>query len=668
MRKLLFLCLFVCAFRVAIGQDIQWADRVITYSSAYDTKTYSPEQALGPPSILPATGRNTTAWSPRYPDMGREFIKVGFRKPQQVTTLWIGETFHPGAVKEVILFDEQGVPHAVYQNKRPVAISAEGRMWKHTIPTTPYKVQALQITLQTDAVPGYNQIDCIGIAAGNIHYTPPIALATDSFLHQKENLGTKINSVHGEVHPVISPDGKTLFFTRKQHPANYGVERRDDIWYSEKIDDSTWTLAKNIGPPLNNRGHNYLNAITTDGTIAFLGGAYGDVNARDRLYRAQRTPEGWTHPKEVVIDNYYNLSGYNSFHISVDGDIILLSIEQQDTYGLKDLYVSFKQPDGTYSAPRNLGRGINTAGDEVTPFLAADGKTLYFSTDGRPGYGRNDIFITRRLDDTWQRWSEPLNLGPAVNTANWDAYYTLPASGDYAYFTSYEDSYGSGDLFRIAIPPSQQPEAVVLIRGRVTDATTQEPIPATVRFRSEENKQAGTANTHPDKGTYQFVVPVGDTYYLEAEAPGYYALTRSVDVQSTSEYEEFSVMLPLYPIKAGEVIPLENIEFEANSTALRPSSFPELKSVAGFLLSQPEVVIEIGGHTNNLCSSSYCKQLSTERAKSVANFLHRQGVPKAQVKYKGYGKEKPIDTNDTEEGRQRNQRVEFTILEAPDQP
>lgn len=652
----------MCCGLGLLGQDVIWADKVISFSSEYDSKEYSAQQVLGPPSKLPATGRSTTAWSARYPDMGREFIKVEFAQPTSVQSIFIGETLNPGAIQSITLYDVNGVPEEVYRNRNPNPIAQEGRLYHITIAPTAYQAKSLHLILKTDAVPGYNQIDCIGISALAQSYTPKITQADVAFEEEKENLGPAINSIHGEVHPIISPDGQTLFFTRKEHPSNYGVDRRDDIWYSTKDDDGTWTTAKNIGPPLNNTGHNYLNAITTDGTRAFLGGAYGNVNAKDRLYVTEKTAEGWQKPAEVMIDNYYNLSNYNSFHISVDGKIILLSIQQEDCLGLKDLYVSFRKSDGTYSAPKNLGSQLNTAGDEVTPFLAADGKTLYFSTDGRPGYGRNDIFMTKRLDDSWTRWSPPLNLGPSVNTPNWDAYYTLPAKGDYAYFTSYDDSYGSGDIFRIPIPPEQQPEAVVLVRGKVIDANTGEPIAAVIEYETSSGT-VEAARTNPSTGEYQVVLDIGQHWVLLASATGYYAITQPVDLSEVTAYEERTVDLAMYPIRKGEVVPLNDINFEANSATLTQDSYIALNRVAGFLIGQPGVVIEIGGHTNNRCSSTYCKQLSSSRAKAVADYLSSQGVPHAQVKHKGYGKDKPIDTNETEQGRQRNQRVEFTILE-----
>lgn len=644
-----------------VAQSIQWADYVVAYSSAYDTKTYSAAQVLGPPSKLPATGRSTTAWSPLYPDKGTEYITVGFTTPTPVAAIYIGETLNPGAIATITALDSRGKTHRLFTSY-PKPITAAGRLWHIKLPLTSFEVAQLTITLNTKAVPGYNQIDCIGISADTLSYTPEIPQAAVSFIAKKHNLGAAINTRYGEVHPIISPDGKTLFFTRKDHPENVGFQNRDDIWFSTLLPNGQWSTAVNIGSPLNNSGHNYLNAITTDGTTAFIGGTYGETNdGKDRLYVALRTKEGWQSPEEVLIADFYNLSSYNSFHISVDGQVILLSIAQNDCYGLKDLYVSFRKPDGTYTAPKNLGPQVNTAGDEVTPFLAADGKTLYFSSDGRPGYGKNDIYVCKRLDATWTNWSAPLNLGPAINTPNWDAYYTIPASGDLAYFTSYDDSYGSGDIFSIAIADEQAPEAVVMISGQVIDATTNKPLPATIQVAAGDTQQID-GSTDPINGRYQVVVPAGIEGMVAANVRGYYAQAYPINTSNIIQYREDTVDLAMYPIKPGEVIPLNDINFELNSATLTADSYQALDHVAGFLLAQPTVRIEIGGHTNNRCSASYCKQLSADRAKAVADYLMQVGVARQQVAYVGYGKANPIDSNDTEEGRQRNQRVEFTIL------
>lgn len=648
---------------IVSAQDVQWASRVLGYSSQYSEKSYSAAQALGPPSKLPATGASPTAWSPLFPDKGKEWIKVGFSRPTLARQVLIGENANPGAVVKITLTDDGGRSHVVYERSQPGRVSVPGRLWHVPVGNEGMKAIALEVELNTALVPGYNHIDCIGITSGTGTVEATIKLSDITFEERPENLGSQINSAFNEVHPVISPDGMTLYFTRKDHPENIGMEKRDDIWMARMGDDGQFNKAENLGPPLNNEGHNFLNAIMPDGNTAFVAGAYGNAHGKDRLYLSQRGAQGWGQPQEIKVRDYYNLSDFNSFHMGVDGRTILLAIERNDSYGFKDLHVSFLTPQGEWTAPMNLGPNVNSAGDEITPFLAADGKTLYFATNGRSGYGNSDIFVTRRLDDTWKRWTEPENLGPMVNSSDWDAYYTVPASGEFAYFSSYRSSLGEADIFRIPLEPGQKPEATVLIRGRVLDAKTRQPIGVDIRYTDTGNGlEAGQARSGNEDGKYQVVLPMDGTFDINGRKSGYYALSSLVDTRGLKAYEEREMDLLMYPVVKGEVIPLENIFFETNSANLLPTSHYELDRAANWLRVNPGIRVEVGGHTNNRCSSSYCLELSRDRAKSVAEYLKKKDVPAVQVLYKGYGKDKPIDSNDTEDGRKRNQRVEFTVL------
>jgi outer membrane protein OmpA-like peptidoglycan-associated protein len=646
------------------AQQTQWAYSVRGVSSQYSKKEYSASQVLGRPSKLPATGPSTTAWSPLWPDNGNQWIEVGFKTSIQVSRIGIGENANPGAVTEIILYDESNNAHTVYLEPVPHKVFSKGRMWNIEIPKTDFKCIALKLVLNTAAVKGYNHIDAIGISSGTEEIKAEINLAGVEFNSEPMNLGRNINTVYGEVHPIVSPDGNSLFFTRKNYPENKGAEKRDDIYVSRKDESGKWQKAVNIGSPLNNFGHNFINAISPDGNMALVAGTYESHNSKDKLYMAFKDGDSWAKPEEIIIKEYYNKSKYNSFHITSDGKVIIMAVERDNSKGLKDLYVSFLHADGTWSKPKHTGNVINSAGDEVTPFIAPDGKTLYFSSNGFSGYGSNDIFVSKRLDDTWTNWSEPKNLGPKINSKDWDAYYTVDAKGEFAYFTSYRNSLGEGDIFSIKLEDFQKPEIVALIKGKVFDGSSGQPISSRIEYEiSESDVNAGLARSSAETGDYQVVLPVGESYDVFASKEKYYSVTEYMDLRDLKEYKEINMDLYLYPVRKGEVIPLDNIFFEANSSKLKTESFVELNRVVSFLKNNPGVIIEIGGHTNNKCSSTYCKKLSQDRAKSVATYLTNQKVRKAQVKYKGYGKSKPIDTNDTEAGRANNQRVEFTILE-----
>jgi len=655
--------LTILAFPITSLAQVQWAAYVIDKSSEYHHKEYGAAQALGKPNRLPAGGESTVAWSPYWDSEGEEWIKVGYSTPVKISQVVVAESHNPGAVAQVVLIDRGGIEHTVYINDGPRPRTEKSRMLHVRFSKTTYQVEAVKVVLNTRAVPGFNHIDAIGVCPEQVNIEVKINLAKIDFLTDPKNVGSNINSLNAEVHPLISPDGETLYFTRKNHPRNLGSEKRDDIWYSTMNEDHTWGPAQNMGPPLNSEGHNFINAISPDGNLALVGGTYGDHSTKDKLFLTRRTSLSWTIPREIQIDDYYNLVEYNSFHMGVDGKTLVMSVKRHDSYGVKDLYVSFQRGDGTWTGPKNLGQTINSGGDEVTPFLAADGKTLYFSSDGHPGYGSNDIFMTKRLDDTWTSWTEPLNLGLKINSSDWDAYYSVPAAGDIAYFTSYDNSLGSADIFEIRLHEEVQPDVVALIFGKVLEVNTNSPIEARIDYESSKYDTAtGFVLSTPVSGEYKMVVPVNSDYVLTAHAKGYYAVARKVHIPSKSVYVEYEVTLYMYPAVVGAVIPLNNIFFDVDEVVLRHESYEELDRCVTFMRANPGNFIEIGGHTNDDCSAGYCVELSLKRAKAVRDYLIESGIHPEKVTSKGYGKTRPIATNETVEGRERNQRVEFTVL------
>ncbi|MEY3956382.1 MAG: hypothetical protein RLZ73_837, partial [Bacteroidota bacterium] len=274
-----------------------------------------------------------------------------------------------------------------------------------------------------------------------------------------ENLGSAVNSEYSELNPVISPDGRTLYFGRKSHPANrYGVKGSEtisgsqDIWFSEKVGD-TWSTARRLSEVLNRDQYNTILSISPDGQTILLKGAYVNGTYETRGFSiSNKTTAGWTVPVKIEIPGYEQMSkGKNEYgYLTMDGKALLLAFARKKNSEDDDLYVSFFE-EGRWTRPLDLGETINTKYSETTPFLSADGKTLYFSSDRPGGQGSQDIYLTRRLDDTWQNWRKPQNLGSPINTEEYDAYYSIAAKGDYAYFMSGKGSLGKKDIFRLSV-------------------------------------------------------------------------------------------------------------------------------------------------------------------------------------------------------------------------
>jgi outer membrane protein OmpA-like peptidoglycan-associated protein len=494
---------------------------------------------------------------------------------------------------------------------------------------------------------------------------PPIKLANDHPVNvQRELLGSNVNCDGGDLSPVISADGRYLYIGRYPFAGNIGHPDREDIYVSELQKDGAWGPMQNVGRPLNNEGANFLISITPDGNTVLVGNTYFP-DGRPRgggVSIAFRTEDGWTVPQEVRIDNYYNHSQYSEMSLDPSGTKLVMAVERDDSKGEKDLYVSFKKADGTFGVPQNMG-SVNSWGNEISPFVAADGQTMYFATDGRKGYGGTDIWMTRRLDDTWLNWSEPENLGPVINTSGWDAYFTVPAKGDYAYLSATSAKNGSADIHRVQLSKGVKPRPVVLVKGKVLDANTKKPVTGLVNYESlTTRKNVGEARSAPKDGSYAIALPSGDLYGFLASAANYYPVSDQLDTRGLGEYAEIARDLYLVPLKTNEVIRLNNLFFDFGKAELRPESFPELDRLAAFLIQRSSIVIELTGHTDNVGSDENNLQLSKERVQAVKTYLVSQGVQEQRMKTIGYGETKPLASNASEEGRQKNRRVEFRIV------
>jgi len=477
----------------------------------------------------------------------------------------------------------------------------------------------------------------------------------------KENLGAMINSPDDEVTPKISVDGKTMYFTRKNSPENIGgVKDASDIWFSTTTDGISWTESKNIGPPVNTSGVNNIISIGQDNNSILL------ATANDfELF--ERTDTGWM-SKGLLGVYYENEHQYFEASQSPDGKAIFLtaknwsSLFYHEQREEKDIFVTLKQANGKWSPLTNLGPIINTNGNEASPVLAADGRTLYFASDGHPGYGGLDIFMSKRLDDSWTNWTIPVNLGPDINTYGFDAYCTVPASGDIAYLCTAADGFGKSDIVRITLPPSLQPDPVVLVYGNVLNAKTRTPLQAQIIFENINTRsEASEAISNPSTGDYRIVLSHGANYGLYARAQGFLSVNENLELTGVSTYTELSKDLLLTPIEVGEGIALNNVFFEQGQTVLKPESYPELDRLATILKENPTVEIELSGHTDNVGKQRALVQLSQARVMAVKDYLVKSGVATSRISGKGYGASKPLVRNDSDANRKLNRRVEFKI-------
>jgi OmpA-OmpF porin, OOP family len=479
------------------------------------------------------------------------------------------------------------------------------------------------------------------------------------------NLGANINSKNSEGHSVVSADGREIYFWRELYRQSAG-ETVQSAWYSKQDSSGNWLPAKYMGKPFNTGllSSGIFNVSPDNNSILIRGYfKYGD-RIGNGCSMVTRNGRSWNDPVGLEIPGYNELSKgkFQGAFLLPDGKGLLIYMSEVEGATDMDLYVSFKKEDGTYTYPAFI-KSLNTSADESTPFVASDNKTLYFSSNRPGGLGSNDIWKTSRLDDTWLNWSEPQNLGPTINSDDWDAYFFLDAKGEYAYMTSSKNSLGASDIVKIKLAKENKPEPVVLIKGKVLNKNTSLPLQASINYENIANGQnQGIAISNPVTGEYQIALPYGINYGFNASAASFISISDNLDLSSVSEYKEITRDLYLVPLETGQVIRINNIFFEFSKAELKSESFAELNRLVKLMEQNPAMTIALGGHTDNVGSDEANLKLSADRSKAVLDYLVSKGIALERISSSGYGETKPVSTNDTEEGRGLNRRVEFTVL------
>lgn len=479
--------------------------------------------------------------------------------------------------------------------------------------------------------------------------------------YSKEHLGGKINSPYNELLPIIAPNGKYLYFTMgRGNPRNMGDDKYQDIYISTRMKDGSWSYPKNIGAKFNSIADDAISGVSPDGTTLFIKN-YTYNHDNGLCFAKQASGDEWQ-IDSITIENYYNINSLLSQSISTNGNYIILSIERSDGYGGLDLYVCRvkDRKRHIYSEPQNLGPIINTSKNEIAPFLASDGVTMYFTSDGLPGHGGGDVFLATLLDDSWVNWSYPVNMGPEVNTLGMDAYYSVPASGDKAYFSS-SNGRNMLDLFSIPLKENQRPKPVMFLSGHVTSRNGTPVVASIICTDIKKNTEVGSSYSLSDEGAYSLIAPIGDHYRIRVEAPGYLSYSTDLDLRKLSGFSELTTDIILDSIRIGSTVTLGDIFFDFNSSVLEVASYYSLDKQAEFLIKERQLSLQIEGHTDSLGSNEYNKELSEARANSVKSYLISKGVAANRLTVRGIGAEQPVSDNETEEGRKLNRRVVFRI-------
>ncbi len=486
-----------------------------------------------------------------------------------------------------------------------------------------------------------------------------------------KKLNGNINTADPEVLPALTADGEFLIFTRL-------VNRQEDLFIS-KLVDGEWQVAKPL-VGINSSQNEGTQSISADGKFLVFTACNrkGGAGSCDLYYSAIQDNQ-WISAQNM--GSPINSRSWESTpSISANSRTLFFASDRPGGQGGRDLWVSYLEPDG-WSLPVNLGPNINSSGDEQSPFIHADGQTLYFMSDGLTGMGNFDLYFSKKQEDG--TWGKPQNLGYPINTTANEGAMIVSLDGKTAYFatdkkldeTTLSESASlkaDADIYQFDLPASARPNPVTYLKAEVFDAVTQEKLSAIAEINELASGNSFIKVRADKSGQFLICIPAGQSYALNVAKAGYLFYSENFDLTTDNSLEEPYVMkIGLTPIPEEAItenippsqpIILKNVFFESASAALKPTSRIELNRLRDLLIENPSLTIQINGHTDNVGSENDNQLLSEARAKAVMTFLIDEGINAARLQAKGYGESQPIDTNDTPDGRQNNRRTEFVVL------
>jgi outer membrane protein OmpA-like peptidoglycan-associated protein/tetratricopeptide (TPR) repeat protein len=469
------------------------------------------------------------------------------------------------------------------------------------------------------------------------------------------NLGDSINTPGSEYYPSITINDSLFVFTRR------GAGIREDFVESTILPNHEYSKSKVISGSINEEPSKGAINISQDGDwLIFAGNFPSNGYGNFDLYISYQTPQGWSEP--INLGPQVNTEFWESSpSLSSDKSTLYFSSDRPGGYGGKDLYVSHRLPNGKWSEALNMGASVNTTGDELAPFIHADNNTLYFTSDGLPGYGGSDLFVMRRKNAN--EWNAPENLGYPINTIENDGSLFIASNGVDAFYSSDRaDSHGGLDLYRFEMRPDIRPARTLYVHGTVFNKKNNKGIPATVELIDNSTGELNSKVQTDEQGDYFITLPVGKDYVFNVNRKGYLFYSDNFLLSQRAPDSTYEKNIPLQPIEVNASIILKNIFFETNKFQLDPKSQAELDKIVQLLNDNPSVKIEISGHTDNVGKPADNLSLSNSRAKSVVTYLIGKGITPQRLVAKGYGETKPVANNTTEEGRSKNRRTELKVI------
>ncbi len=516
-----------------------------------------------------------------------------------------------------------------------------------------------------------------------------------------EILGDNINSLSAELRPTISFDGKKLYYIVEGVTIDESKSKKfgQSVWYSELDAKNKWGKAVKCSTPINGQIDNAVFWVSPDGNNVLIRGAYQNGKLSGRGFSlCTKTAGVWGEPSKINIAGYAAMSIdiYSGASMSNDGKVLILYFSEEKNNDNNDIYISKNIDQNNWSVPVKVTSLSNDDDDEISPFVAADNVTLYFSSNRIGGLGGHDIWMTKRLDNSWLKWSNPINMGDSVNSEKWEAYFSTDAAGEYGYLSTNKNAIGETDIAKVKLNKWQQAKSFVQLKGKMVNAKSNKEIDANITYDVISEDGVKTVTVPVTNGNYSISLPYGKKYVIKSNADNYFEVKDTLDLMIADLNKEVSRDYYLVPeivindyndtlkldqdgniverkrinlddnltdLKPGEILVTNNILFDFAKSLLRNEAFTELDKIVRMMRANPSMKIELSAHTDEIGNAKRNQDLSEDRAFAAKQYLLSKNVEDNRIISKGFGKTMPIASNKTEAGRQKNRRVEFKILE-----
>ena len=474
-----------------------------------------------------------------------------------------------------------------------------------------------------------------------------------------------VSTEFDEYLPYMSADQEIFFFTRRSFRSGLDVlvpGYVEEFTMSIKS-DKEFSLGTLMRYPFNQESNEGGASMTIDNRILYFTKCTRNSSGYNNcdIYYVEKLDSGWSNVNNFSSEISNESTWESQPSVSSDGKTIIFASDRSGGYGNIDLY-EINYIDGKWTAPVNLGSKINSINHEKSPFLHADGQTLFFSSTRFPSIGGFDIFYSRK--DSFGDWQDPINIGYPINSSNDEISLFVSTDGLKAYFASNNiDTVGGWDIYSFDLHKSAKPNRVLFLKGNLLYENDMYINDIELNIRNINTQEIKTVKVTGGSYAYSLTLENSDDVLITVKENGFAFSSFYISAEDTSFNSPASLDIVLVDLEEGDVFPLENVHFESNSSLLNNISRQVILEFSDYLILNKSLIVEINGFTDNVGEDSYNQSLSERRAFAVYNLVVSQGVDVNRITFNGYGEKFPVSDNNSVSGRAMNRRTEIRSIE-----